>query len=81
VSGLTRAAVSNHRGIQGENVRIGVIQRDGKWHFNVWPASDEKGKRERLLQKEKEAIDTDASYIVGDGSSAAQSIRPLQHSP
>jgi hypothetical protein len=39
---------------------------------DLWPASDEKGERERLLQKEKEAIDTDSSYIVGDGSSATQ---------
>jgi hypothetical protein len=68
VGGLTRAAVSNHRSIQGEDVRIGVIKRDGQWHFQVWPASNnDKGEGEGLLQPD---VDTGAaSTTAGSGLS------------
>lgn len=72
VSGLTQAAVSNHRSIHGEDVCIGVIRRDGEWHFNVWPANVGKGEAERLLPKEKKAADTGASSTLGDADSTAQ---------
>lgn len=65
VGGLTRAAVSNHRSVQGEDVRVGVIKRDGQWHFKVWPAGvDAKGEGEALLQTEHDEVDINAPALL-----------------
>jgi hypothetical protein len=65
VGGLTRAAVSNHRSVQGEDVRIGVIKRDGQWHFKVWPASnDGKGEGEGLLEPDHDKAEISAPALL-----------------
>ena len=67
VEGLTRAAVNNHRSFQGEDIRIGVVKRDGQWHFKVWSAGGEnKGEAEGLLQPVKGMPDTESSSFLAD---------------
>ena len=69
VEGLTRAAVNNHRSLQGEDIRVGVVKRDGQWHFKVWSDSGEgKGEAEGLLQPVKDMPDTtDSQSLLTDG--------------
>ena len=57
--------MSSHRNIQGEDIRVGVIKQDGKWHFKVWPADgDEKVEGDGLLKDEKDTVETDTSFSL-----------------
>jgi hypothetical protein len=67
VEGLTRAAVNNHRSFQGEDIRVGVVKRDGQWHFKVWSDdAEDKGEAEGLLQPVKDMPNTESSSLLTD---------------
>jgi len=81
VEGLTRAAVSSYRNIQGDDIRVGVIKQDGKWQFQVWPADGDKtGEGQGLLQDEKDIVETDtsSSMIERGAERPESSIRSIK---